>query len=52
MAELLTTYWPVLSALAVICGALIAWRSEVSVRLSQLEQKVITLFELINSRSR
>jgi hypothetical protein len=42
--------WPVISGVVFVIAILIAWRSEISVRVRVLEEKISTLFELINRK--
>jgi len=42
--------WPVISGVVFVIAILIAWRSEISVRVRVLEEKVQSLFDLINRK--
>jgi len=44
----LTELWPVLSGVIAVAAVAVAFRAEISVRVKVLEEKVSTLFELIN----
>lgn len=46
----LVQIWPVISGVVFVIAILIAWRSEISVRVRVLEEKVSSLFELINRK--
>ena len=48
--ETVVQIWPVISGVVFIAAILIAWRSEISVRVRVLEEKVSSLFELINRK--
>jgi uncharacterized membrane protein len=45
-------FWPVLSGLIAVGAIGIAFRAEVLVRIKVLEEKVATVFNLLNSRDR
>jgi len=42
--------WPVISGVVFIAAILIAWRSEITVRVRVLEEKVSTLFDILNRK--
>lgn len=42
--------WPIISAVAILAAGLISFRSEVLLRLKFLEEKIKTVFELINRK--
>jgi len=42
--------WPILSALIAVGAIGVAFRAEVNVKIKVLEEKVATLFSLINKR--
>lgn len=48
--ETVVQIWPVISGVVFIAAILIAWRSEISVRVRVLEEKVQSLFDLINRK--
>ena len=48
--ETVVQIWPVISGVALIAAILIAWRSEITVRVRVLEEKVSTLFEILNRK--
>ena len=41
-------FWPVLSGLIAVAAIGVAFRAEITVRVKILEEKVKTLFEIIN----
>tara|TARA_R110002153_G_scaffold258004_3_gene417307 strand:+ start:65 stop:214 length:150 start_codon:yes stop_codon:yes gene_type:complete len=43
-------YWPILSGLITVAAIAVAFRSEINVRIKVLEEKVSTLFDLINKK--
>jgi len=45
-------FWPVLSGLIAVGALAIAFKAEISVRVSVLEEKIKTLFELINKMNK
>tara|TARA_R110000796_G_scaffold154187_1_gene270807 strand:- start:1208 stop:1363 length:156 start_codon:yes stop_codon:yes gene_type:complete len=42
--------WPIISALGILAAGLISFRSEVLLRLKFLEEKIRTVFELLNKK--
>jgi len=48
--EFFQTYWPHISATAMLVAGAIAWRAEINVRLKVLEEKVRTIFEILNRK--
>jgi len=42
--------WPVLSGIIVVAAIGVAFRAEITVRVKILEEKVKTLFDLINNK--
>jgi hypothetical protein len=42
--------WPVISGVVFVIAILIAWRSEITVRVRVLEEKVSTLFDILNRK--
>ena len=48
--ETVVQIWPVISGVVFVIAILIAWRSEISVRVKVLEEKISTLFDLINRK--
>jgi hypothetical protein len=48
--ENLVQIWPILSGIALVVALMIAWRAEITVRVKVLEEKVQSLFELLNRR--
>jgi hypothetical protein len=44
--------WPIISALGILAAMLISFRSETLLRLKHLEEKIRTLFELWNGKSK
>jgi len=41
-------FWPIISGLIAVAAIGIAFRSEITVRVKSLEEKVKTLFDMIN----
>jgi hypothetical protein len=50
METFVITYWEIISGLLVVIFLGITWKAEISRRLTMLEEKVKTLFELFNSK--
>lgn len=48
--ESLVQVWPILSGIVLVVALMIAWRAEITVRVKVLEEKVQSLFELLNRR--
>jgi hypothetical protein len=48
--ENLVQIWPILSGIVLVVALMIAWRAEITVRVKVLEEKVQSLFELLNRR--
>ena len=48
--ETVVQIWPVISGVVVVIALMIAWRSEISVRVKVLEEKTQTLFNLLNRK--
>jgi hypothetical protein len=48
----LVDLWPIVSGVVVVAAVAVAFRAEILVRVKNLEDKVKTLFELFNSKSR
>jgi hypothetical protein len=48
--ENLVQIWPIVSGVVFVVALMIAWRAEISVRVKMLEEKVHTLFELLNRK--
>jgi hypothetical protein len=48
--ETVVQIWPIISGVVFIIAILIAWRSEISVRVKVLEEKTQTLFNLLNRK--
>jgi hypothetical protein len=48
VTQTLVELWPIISALAILAAGLISFRSEVLLRLKFLEEKIKTVFDLIN----
>ncbi|HAF37965.1 MAG TPA: hypothetical protein DCG72_03190 [Gammaproteobacteria bacterium] len=48
--ESLVQVWPILSGVVLVVALMIAWRAEITVRVKVLEEKVQSLFELLNRR--
>lgn len=44
--------WPIVSGVVVVAVGAVAFRAEILVRVKNLEDKVKTLFELFNNKSR
>jgi len=42
--------WPIASAIVLVVAVMIAWRAEITVRVKMLEEKVQTLFDLLNRK--
>tara|TARA_R100000951_G_scaffold59080_1_gene49748 strand:+ start:308 stop:502 length:195 start_codon:yes stop_codon:yes gene_type:complete len=48
--ETVVQIWPVISGVVFIAAILIAWRAEITVRVRVLEEKISTLFDLLNRK--
>ena len=48
--ENLVQIWPIVSGIVFVVALMIAWRAEITVRVKVLEEKVQSLFDLLNSR--
>mgnify|MGYP003113507750 CR=1 FL=1 len=48
--ETVVQIWPVISGVVFVIALMIAWRSEISVRVKVLEEKTQTLFNLLNRK--
>ena len=48
--ESLVQVWPIQSGIVLVVALMIAWRAEITVRVKVLEEKVQSLFELLNCR--
>jgi hypothetical protein len=44
--------WPIISGFIAVGAIAIAFRAEVLVRIKVLEEKIVTVFNLLNSRDR
>jgi len=50
MENFIINFWEIISGLLFVVFLAITWKAEIGARISVLEEKVRTLFELINSK--
>jgi hypothetical protein len=50
MENFIINFWEIISGLLLVVFMAITWKAEIGARISVLEDKVRTLFDLINNR--
>jgi len=50
MENFIINFWEIISGLLLVVFMAITWKAEIGARISVLEDKVRTLFELINKK--